>query len=195
MAIALASAFAEPALPLEWGPLAHEFGMTLQSGRRLEAVGPLFYSEASDGGTATVALPPWISYSVEEEVEAEELDFLYPALTYNRFGKESRLQLFQVLSFGTGQNQEGAEQRSFTVFPFYFQRSSADAKERYTALFPFHGTIKRRLFRDRIRFTLWPLYVQTVKKEVVTDNFVAPFFHRRSGPELTGWQFWPLLGR
>src|SRR5690606_8311153 len=40
-----------------------------------------------------------------------------------------------------------------------------------------------------------PLYLQTVKREVVTDNYLFPFFHLRHGPGLEGWQLWPLVGR
>ena len=39
-----------------------------------------------------------------------------------------------------------------------------------------------------------PLYAETRKKDVVTDNYVVPFFHLRHGDGLHGWQFWPLVG-
>jgi hypothetical protein len=41
---------------------------------------------------------------------------------------------------------------------------------------------------------MFPLYVETRKKDVVTDNYVLPFFHLRHGDGLNGWQFWPLMG-
>jgi hypothetical protein len=39
-----------------------------------------------------------------------------------------------------------------------------------------------------------PIYVQSRKRDVVTDNYLYPFFHLRHGEGLSGWQFWPLLG-
>jgi hypothetical protein len=33
-----------------------------------------------------------------------------------------------------------------------------------------------------------------VKKGVITDNYVYPLFHLRHGDQLTGWQFWPVVG-
>ena len=66
--------------------------------------------------------------------------------------------------------------------------------QNYTAVFPFYGHLKHRLFRDEIDFIMFPLYSQTRKKDVVTDNIPIPFFHLRHGDGLHGWQFWPLVG-
>jgi len=41
---------------------------------------------------------------------------------------------------------------------------------------------------------LFPLYGQSRKQDVVTDNYFYPFFHLRHGDALQGWQFWPLAG-
>jgi hypothetical protein len=42
---------------------------------------------------------------------------------------------------------------------------------------------------------MMPIYVQSRKRDVITDNYVYPIFHLRHGTGLHGWQFWPLLGR
>jgi len=41
---------------------------------------------------------------------------------------------------------------------------------------------------------MFPIYGQSQKKDVVTDNYLWPFFHVRHGDGLHGWQFWPLVG-
>ena len=41
---------------------------------------------------------------------------------------------------------------------------------------------------------MWPLYVETRKRDVVTDNYLVPLFSLRHGDGLHGWQFWPLVG-
>jgi hypothetical protein len=41
---------------------------------------------------------------------------------------------------------------------------------------------------------MFPIYAQTRKKDVITDNYVYPLFHLRHGNGLKGWQFWPLVG-
>ena len=115
-------------------------------------------------------------------------------LTYERFGTEYRWQLAQLLSFSGGQNPEDGLARRFTIFPLYFQQRSPDPNKNYTALFPLYGHIQDRLFRDEIFFVLFPLYVETQKRDVVTDNYLFPIFHLRHGDGLQGWQFWPLVG-
>ena len=59
---------------------------------------------------------------------------------------------------------------------------------------PFYGHLKNRLFRDETKFVMFPLYSETRKKDVMTDNYLYPIFDVRRGDHLTGWQFWPLVG-
>src|SRR5262249_19270056 len=74
------------------------------------------------------------------------------------------------------------------------QRSPIPEKN-YTAIVPFYGTLQHRLFKDEIHFVLFPIFAETRKRDVVTDNWIYPIFHLRHGEALTGWQFWPLFGR
>src|SRR5438477_494076 len=178
---------------LESGPLVHQFRLTLAPGRRLEAVGPLFSYEQTDQETRW-AFPPLLSHTRDEGADVEELDLAYPLLTYDRFGTEYRFQFLQVFSFSGGQNQQENAQRRFTLFPFYFQQRSSNPELNYTALVPFYGRLKNRLFRDEIRFVLLPLYARSRKKDIVTDNYLYPFFHLRQGDALRGWQLWPVTG-
>lgn len=182
---------------IQAGPLFHEFKLTLDPGERTEAVGPFYYDQAveDDGSfTRTWAVPPLFSYTKNEDVDFEWFDFLWKGITYNRYGGEYRFQVIQLLSFAGGQTQSETNINRFTLFPFYFQQRSKIPEKNYTALFPLHGTIRGRLFRDEVKFTLFPVYLQTRKKDVVTDNYLFPFFHLRQGDSLRGWQFWPLAG-
>ena len=139
-------------------------------------------------------MPPLWSFTRDPVADVDEFDFLYPVLTYDRFGSEHRFQIFQLFAFAGGQNQAENNQRRFTLFPFYFQQRSPDPALNYTALLPFYGTLKNRLFRDRIHFVMFPLYAQSQKRDVVTDNYLFPVFHLRHGNQLSGWQAWPLIG-
>lgn len=182
------------AATLEMGPLLHDFTLTLEDGDRREGLGPLYYSQ-SIAGRSTLAVPPLFSWLDDPGLEYQEFDLLYPVLTYDRFGKESRVQLFQLLSLSDSGEQDDSVRRKFTIFPFYFQQRSTNAAENYTALFPFYGTLRNRVMRDEIEFVLFPLYAKTRKKDVVTRNYLYPFFHLREGNALKGWQLWPLVGR
>jgi len=176
------------------GPLLSHFPLTLDEGERTEALGPLFYEQQRDT-EHTFAIPPWFSHVLDPAVDAEEYDFAYPVMTYDRFGQEYRWHFFQLLSFSGGHNQAGAAARRFTIFPIYFQQRSPQPDLNYTALFPIYGHLKNRIFKDEIAFTAFPAYVQTRKRDVITDNYFYPFYHRRHGNGLEGWQLWPILGR
>jgi hypothetical protein len=175
------------------GPIFDEFPLTLNSGHRTEALGPFFYHQWKDTET-TWAVPPLLSHSADPATESEEFDLLYPLLTYDRFGMEYRWQLIQLFSYSGGQHQNGLPAKRFTIFPLYFQQRSPDPDRNYTALIPLYGHIKDRLLRDEIFLVLFPIYLETRKRDVVTDNYLFPVFHLRHGDGLRGWQCWPLVG-
>jgi hypothetical protein len=200
------------------GFLSDQYSLTLEPGQRTEALGPLFYSQERDT-ERTWAVPPLFSRTLDDATDVEEIDFLYPLLTYDRFGKEYRWQLFQLLSFAGGQSQNEEMSRRFTVFPLYFQQRSQIPSKNYTALFPIYGNLQNRLFRSEISFALWPIYVKTVRRpsasslpddpflqlsnrylsarrgDITTYNYFFPIFHLRYGNGLSGWQLWPLVGQ
>jgi len=175
------------------GPAYAKFRLTLSPGWREEVAGPFFYDQEASGQTKW-ALPPFFCRTLTPEVDWSEWDFLYPAMNYRRFGKEYRLQLGQVLSFSGGQTPEENMVRLTTLFPFYFHESSTETNQNYTALFPLYGHLENRMFRNDIKFVMFPLYSETRKKDVVTDNYLYPIFDRRRGNSLSGWEVWPLAG-
>src|SRR5258706_156123 len=160
------------------GQLFDHFELTLDPGERTEAAGPLFYYELKDT-QRTWAIPPMFAHVTDPSTESEEYDFLYPLLSYDRFGEQYRWHFCQLISFAGGPTQSESYRRRFTLFPLYFQQRSSDPNENYTALLPIYGHLKGRLMRDEIYFIMFPIYVQTPKKDVVTDNFAYPFFHLR----------------
>ena len=176
------------------GPWFSHFALTLEDGWREEAIGPFFYKQSRDT-ERMFAVPPLFSRVQDPGTDSEEYDFAYPLLTFNRYGHEYRWQFFQLFSFSGGHNQAEEPSRRFTLFPLYFQQRSPNPDLNYTALFPFYGHLKNRLLKDEISFVLFPLYAQTRRGSLVTDNYVLPFFHLRHGEKLHGWQFWPIVGR
>ncbi len=175
------------------GPFYDEFPLTLATGHRTEILGPLFYSEEKET-RHTWAFPPLFSHTEDPETESEEYDFLYPVITFDRFGQQYRWQLFQLLNFAGGPTQQETNRHRINLFPLYMQQRSSDPSENYTAVLPFYGHLKNRLFRDEVSFVMLPFYVESRKKDIVTDNYVYPFFHLRRGDGLEGWQFWPITG-
>jgi hypothetical protein len=190
------AAFSQDDRDVEVGPFFAHFPLTLQSGYRTEAAGPLFYDEESESQWQW-ALPPLFCYTRTADVDWSEADFLYPVFTYRHFGGEYRAQILQLWSFAGGQSELDNRVKRLTLFPIYFQQRSPDRTNldlNYTAVVPLYGRLEHRLFRDEIKFVLFPVYSQTRKRDVVTDNFLYPFFDVRHGIALKGWQFWPLAG-
>ena len=175
------------------GPNYDRFQLTLDFGGRAEAAGPFFYAEEKDS-QMTWAVPPLFFHETDPAIEHSECNFLYPLMTYEKYGAEYRWQFIQLFSIAGGRNPDDSAKKQFTIFPFYFQQRSPDTNENYTALFPFYGHINGRLFRDKIFFIMFPIYGQTWKRDVVNDNYLYPFFNVRHGDGMHGWQFWPFVG-
>ncbi len=177
-----------------FGPLVQEFGLTLENGRRIEAAGPFYYHEQGEAHTEW-ALPPFFARRYDLGADKLSIDILWKLASYDRMGPESKFNLLQLFSFGGGRSLADEGDRKLTLFPFYFHNRSDNPERDYSAVMPFYGTLRNRLFRDEIKWVMFPLYVQTRKRDVVTDNYVLPLFHLRHGDELKGWQLWPLIGR
>jgi hypothetical protein len=185
------SIFAEDAVHA--GLAYDHFTLTLDDGERSEAVGPFFYEEQQDI-RHTWAIPPFFSHLTDPGTDSEEYDVLYPLLTYDRFGQQYRWQIGQLFNFAGGPTQTETARDRFSLFPIYLQQRSSNPSENYTSVFPIYGHLKNRLFRDEIFFVLFPIFGESRKKDVVTDNYVYPFFHLRHGDKLNGWQLWPIVG-
>jgi len=176
------------------GFLFDQFRLTLEEGGRTEAAGPFYYSQQTDSESIW-AIPPFYSRDCNPSVEFYEDDFLYPLVTSIRYGQEQRWQFCQLISTSTGRDPEATDTRRLTLFPFYFQQRSADTNLNYTAVVPFYGRLKNRLFHDEMYFIMFPVFGETRKRDVVTDNYFYPLAHVRHGDGLKGWQVWPFAGR
>ncbi len=177
-----------------YGFLFDRFNLTLDQGYRVEAAGPFYYSQQREAET-TWAVPPFFSRDRDSSVESQEDDFLYPLFSYLHYGQEWRWQFFQLISGAGGQEPDGATTRRQTLYPIFFRQRSTDTNLDYTAVFPFYGTVKNRMFHDQIFVIMFPFYSETRKRDVVTDTYLYPFVHVRHGDGLHGWQVWPLVGR
>ena len=113
---------------------------------------------------------------------------MYPLLSYEVYGHEYRWQFANFLSFaGSVAGGSGLKRSVSPSIRLYFQQRSADTNENYTAVVPFYGHIKNRLMINDVCFVMFPLYSETRKKDVVTDNYLYPVFRpppRRSPDRL-----------
>ncbi len=170
------------------------FQLTLEEGFRTEAAGPFYFSQHADA-ERTWGIPPFYSRDDNPAVDADEDDYLYPLLTRIRYGQERRWQFCELISTSSGLAPDDTTPHRVTVFPFYFSQRAADTNLNYTAVVPFYGRLKHRLFKDEIYFILLPGYVETKKRDVVTENYLFPIVDVHHGDGMTGWQVWPFVGR
>ncbi len=175
------------------GPFHAAYKLTLEAGSGEQFLGP-FYSSQTTSDEREWGIHPLFSVTTNLGIDSIDWDSFYPVMSYHRYGTQSRWQFMQVLSFAGGENQEGVNPKRLTIFPFYFQQRSKDTNLNYTAVLPFYGNLENRIFMDRIQFVLFPLYVETQKRDVISDHYLMPFFQLRHGDHLEGWQFWPLVG-
>jgi hypothetical protein len=194
LALVIISGTPSPAEPIAAGFIFDRFRLTLEDGFRTEAAGPFYYSQQSDSERQW-AIPPFFSTDDDPVLDQHEDDVLYPLVTSTRYGHERRWQLAQLISFSSGQEPDETGVRRFTIFPIYFQQRAADTNLNYTAVVPFYGRLQNRLFRNEIYFVMFPFYVETRKRDVVTENYFYPFVDVHHGQGMTGWQFWPFAGR
>ena len=160
---------------MDWEVIEASKSIGFRTSGEQKTIGP-FYKFEEDSESRMWAIPPLLSHETWKDVETEEWDILYPLVTYDRFGSEFRLQLFQSFSFSGGINQESEMTKRLTLFPFYFQQRSEKADNNYTALFPIYGHLENRFFRKEIDFLLFPLYLRSEKSAFETRNFLYPIF-------------------
>jgi len=199
-----------------YGPLYDRFELTLETGQRTEIAGPLFFNQEREDDFIW-GIPPLFVYATNRTADAEEMDFLYPLWTFDRFGDQKRWQFFQIFNQSVGEYQDETIRNRITVFPFYFHQRSTNPEQNYTALLPLYGRLVNRLYYKEIDFVLWPLWVKTLREgtvaptpetefvapffrwreerrvDVTTYNLIAPLFHYREGPGLKGWQALPFF--
>ena len=170
----------------------------------LHMLGP-FVKYETKGTETEYALRPLFYRAVDEE-GSSSTDVLYPVLRHkNRGDGTSSVRVLGLLSYDFGENEddrhgdgndnpefEAFSSKRYYLFPFLFY--GEEEQGRYFAFFPFFGTLYNWFKRDRISFTLFPIYSQTERKGTQVDNVLWPFFAKISGENESGYKFWPIYG-
>jgi len=160
-------------------------------------LGPLFFRQAERDGRVTSGLRPFWAQVNGEKGEFRAGEILYPLFSL-RAGDDghswSILELIRGSEFRRGAafaDEVATVRRDFEIWPFWFFRRTGDPEQDYQGLFPLAGTIKNRLFHDRLSWTLFPLHVETERKGVVTTQTPWPIVKRTRGAA-RGFGVWPI---
>lgn len=159
--------------------------------------GPLIYREWEnlEDKHTRFTFAPLFSFDRNDDLESLEMDGLYPFWGIDHYGKEGRVQLLQILNWTSGKNADDQVTRRYSFFPLLFIQKSDIPDNDYWGVMPFYGRIRNRMWKDEMNFVMFPFYLESRKKDVVTKNYLFPFFHTRTGNNLNGWQLWPFVGQ
>jgi hypothetical protein len=170
------------------------------AGENWTAAGPFLFRKPAadaDGNTASGFRPFWVQlHNPQGEFRAGY--FLYPLFSYTVDENTYRWSVFELIRSWDRRATAGPrtsifeQPTEFEVFPFWFSRQSGDPELSYRALFPIHGTIKHKLFFERLSWTLFPFYVENEKRGAVTTSTPWPIIRVTRGAA-HGWGVWPLF--
>lgn len=192
-------------------------GIPIYSSYAIDSInlGPLFYMEKDEetGEKKIDALGPFISYNKEAEEtgygfrpifynfkddrkDRTSFDFLYPLSTYRTFEGDTKFQMLAyIFYYKSDLKENGYREREYTLFPFVYARHAEDPQRSYFAVFPIYGNLKNKYGKDRIKFFLFPLFLQTENYGVKNTNFIWPFIGYYSGNGAKGGRLWPIYGQ
>ncbi|RLB68161.1 MAG: hypothetical protein DRH08_01740 [Deltaproteobacteria bacterium] len=157
------------------------------------ALRPLFYRAVDDKGNSLT-------------------DVLYPVFGHKREKNFSSFHIFHLFNYtfdhsetdsdnadsdngkadSDSYNDDPDRRKRHYLFPFLFY--GEEEQGTYMAFFPIGGTLYNWFGKDRIFFTLFPLYSRTERKTQQIDNVLWPFFAKISGENESGYKFWPIYG-
>ena len=176
----------------DWGPLYSRM-TDIEGHDRLRILGPLW--ERRTGPDSRQTLHAFRPIYARERDAAGWIhhDLLYPLGTGSTLGHDTE---WRVL-VGWYQDYDIRDPESawrLMILPFYFQGRSKEGED-YFAIFPFGGRIDDLLFRDRIDFALFPLWMRSEFRGIETVNWLFPVFARTDDPRLRQLRIFPFYGK
>ncbi len=156
----------------------------------LHLLGPILKYETKRIETEYALRP--LFYRAVDDKGRSRTDVLYPVFSHKRDQDSTSFHFLHLLSYDYRERETGSNNRSY-LFPFLFYGD--EVQGRYMAFFPFGGTLYNWFGRDRISFTLFPVYGRTERNTTRIDNILWPFFARITGENESGYKFWPIYGQ
>ena len=165
----------------DWGPLA-SWLVDADGNDRFRAAGPFWEQAESPDGKQLKAFPrPLWARAADPAADRDSWDFCWPVASGKTFGKERSWRALLAWYLDDDRADPAARYR-FWLLPVWFHGRAADGAG-YAAMFPLGGEIRNSLFKDRIRFALWPLWAQSQINDVRTVNVLWPIYSRTTSPD------------
>lgn len=158
---------------------------------------PPFYIERSEqlaGGIEKKSEHFWPFFSHSKTASSEELRILYPFFR-DRVEERSRetwlIPLYHRMAYTHADGSEDIDGFFLPLFLWGFDEKEGN----YFAFAPFGGTIKGILGKDRIDFTLFPLWARLQDRDQTSTYWLFPFVEIEQGPLRQGFRIFPFYSR
>lgn len=175
----------------DWGPFYASW-TDVHGNERHRALGPFYdHTETPDGWEARAIRPLFHGWG-REEPRVTRNEFLWPLGTWRQRENSSYWRFLLAFRWNWDVDDPESRHRSW-LFPFVFSGRSIEGKD-YFAVFPFGGTIREFLFWDRIRFVLFPLYVNSRINDVEAKTWLWPFISKTEGEGVRRFRVFPFYG-
>lgn len=155
------------------------------------SIGPFIEHRLGDP-EVTAVRPLWVRLE-EQQRDVVNTHVIYPVFSHWQRGSDYSWRLLNQVR-GSSLDVGGKDVDTFEIWPFFWHRDSGDPETSYTAVFPIAGTLKNRLFHQRIDWVLFPLYSRFTTRHHVDDVYLWPIFRYRSGPASRGFGVFPIFG-
>ena len=158
-------------------------------------VWPLVFREETPSWRQFSFIPIYVHRRTTDDYE-NRVQMVWPIFLYKRFDRDMTIHLFPFFWYWRDvYAYKGGEERDFDymMLPFVFGGGSSE-RGRYFALFPLYGTLRGYFGRDRVRFILFPLYMDYLKNEFYQRNYLWPVLSFSEGGGYNGFRFWPFYG-
>jgi hypothetical protein len=161
------------------------------------AAGPFLFSlprPVPDKGHASGFRPFYLEL---DDAESRKTDILYPLYFHRTYPGAYKWSILNLIN-GEGLTADAATpdgpiDKHFDIWPFYFSHETGDPEDSYRALFPIYGTMKYRLWFDRLSWAAFPIYLDAYKEDTHVTYVPFPFVQITRGAS-HGFGIWPLFG-
>lgn len=183
------------AMPMSAVPV-HDFGAFASQGTDLHqrdywrGLGPLLEHSGPGDKAALTAVRPF--FTREQDNGREEIDLLWPLIHIRHWKSETDWRFLCAFYFGPRPSDPPTVYR-FWILPV-LALGRNEIGEDYGALFPIGGRVDNWFGRDRVEFTLFPLYAHTELNDLRTDHWLWPFVSRTTGDDIYRFRVFPFYG-
>jgi hypothetical protein len=164
----------------------------------LRVAGPLFQASSDGSGADLYALRPLAIRLRTPAVEEDHVpavvrrEILWPFSSWRL--RENELQAW----FGplVRTNDDVTDPESGVrrwLFPILYSGSDKEGKS-YRAVFPIAGTVRDVAGFDEVKFSLFPLYASTTRRELTGHYWMWPIFGHSKGRDVEKWRVFPFWG-